>query len=116
MKTITIRGDEWETDYLLSMLQGIKPGTFQKQRWAPGDALVMKDGSRATIFNGQTYDPEKMTLRRSFWDHDHCVTCNWLLINSQGEEHAVGYFNGYNWLCEECHRLFIIEDQLKLNK
>jgi hypothetical protein len=116
MKTIQIRGEEWQVDYLLSMLEGIELGTFQKQRWTPRDALVSKGGSRATIYTGQPFDPDKMTLQPRFWDHDHCETCNWLFIDNQGEEHAVGFFNGYNWLCEECHRLFIVEDQLKLRK
>ncbi len=116
MKTIKIREEDWEVDYLVSMLRGMRAGAFQKQRWAPRDALVMKDGSRATIFTGQEFDTEKMELRKKFWDHDHCRTCNWLLIDSQGEEHAVGYTNGYDWLCEECHRLFVTEDQLERNR
>ena len=112
MKTITIRGDEWEADYILTMLRGMKKGAFQKKQWAPRDALVAKDGSRATIYTGQEYDPEKMTVRRKFWDHDHCLVCNWLLIDSQGDDHAVGWFNGYNWLCDECYRLVILENRL----
>ena len=116
MKTIKIRGEDWEVDYLLLMLRGLRVGDFREQRWAPRDALVMKDGSRATVFTGQEYDPERMELRRNFWDHDHCLACNWLLIDTHGEEHAVGYFNGSNWLCVECHRLFIVEDQLKLHR
>ncbi|MDD4059868.1 MAG: hypothetical protein PHW08_04085 [Kiritimatiellae bacterium] len=115
-KTITIREDEWEVDYLLAMLDGITPDEFHKQRWAPRDALVMKDGSRATIYTGQPFDPEKKTIQRAFWDHDHCLACNWVLIDTQGEEHIVGYTDGYNWLCEECYRLLIKEDQLKLKK
>lgn len=116
MKTIKIRDDEWEVDYLRAMLQYVKFENFQKQRWSSRDALVMKDGSRATIYTGQAYDPDKMTIRKNFWDHDHCLACNWLLADSQGEAHAIGYSDGYNWLCEECHRLFILEDQLERNK
>jgi len=114
MNTINIRGDEWEVDYLLAMLSTMKPGKFQKQGWTPRDALVSNDGRLYTIYTGQTFDPDKMTLCKGFWGHDHCEACNWELNDFQGEEHAVGYFNGYNWLCEECYRLFVLEDRLNL--
>lgn len=114
METIKIREDDWEVDYLRCMLRGLKPGAFTKQRWVPRDALVTKDGTRATIYTGQSYDPENMTLRKNVWSHDHCEACNWVLNDDEGEEHAVGYFNGYNWLCTECYRLFIQENRLGL--
>jgi hypothetical protein len=116
MKTFSIHGDDWDEDYIRFMLRDMRDGEFQRARWAPRDALVLKDGSRATIYTGQEYDPEKMILRRNFWDHDHCQVCNWLFIGSEGEDHVLGYTNGYNWLCDECHRLFIQEDQLNRKK
>ena len=109
MKTVTIRDEEWDTEYVSAMLSGMRDGEFHRATWSSRDALVTKDGVCATVYTGQRYDSNKMELRRSFWDHDHCEVCNWLLTDSQGEEHSVGYFNGYNWLCEECYRLFIDE-------
>lgn len=113
MKTVTIRGEAWDVDYVQAMLHGMKSGDFQRKRWSPRDALVGIDGSRATVYTGQAYDPATMTLRTKCWDHDHCEVCNWKLIDSQGDDHAFGYFNGYNWLCEECYRLFIKEGRLR---
>lgn len=98
------------------MIGHMKKGEFLRRKWEPRDVLYMKDGSRSTIYTGQPYDPEKMTLREKAWSHDHCEACNWELIDSQGDEHAFGYFNGYNWLCEECYRLLIVEDRLKIGQ
>lgn len=116
MRTFSIHGDDWEEEYVLFMLQDMREGNFRRETWKPRDALVSADGSRATIYTGQDYDPAKWVLRRRFSDHDHCQVCNWLFIDSQGDDHALGYTNGYNWLCDECHRLFIQEDQLKLGR
>jgi hypothetical protein len=66
METITIRGDGWEVDYLRCMLRGLRPGAFTKQKWAPRDALVTNDGRRATIYTGQPFYPDKMTLCKRF--------------------------------------------------
>ena len=111
---IKIRDADWQEEYILIMLRRMKPGAFLRSKWEPRDVLYAKDGSRSTIYTGQAYDPEIMTLRLKAWDHDHCEACNWELIDSQGDDHAYGYFNGYNWLCDECYRLFIVEDRLNL--
>lgn len=91
MKTITIRGEEWEVDYVLCMLRGMQDAPFHKAEWAPRDALVLKDGSRSTIYYGQEYDPEKMTLDKGDWDHNHCEVCNWKFMDALGEDHAHGH-------------------------
>jgi len=112
MKTITIRGEKWDVEYVQSMLHGMQPGEFQRTAWTRRDALVAKDGSRATIYTGQPFDSSNMTIKHDYWDHDHCEVCNWLFIDTEGVEHSSGYFNGYNWLCDECYRLFILEKRV----
>ena len=116
MKTVKIRGEDWDTEYIRRMLDGLFEDPFYRQKWESRDALVLKDGSRATIYTGQDYDPSEMNLIRGFWDHDHCEACNWEMTDSMGEDHLYGYTNGYNWLCEECYRLFVTEDVLNLQK
>lgn len=116
MKTITIRGEEWEVDYALCMLRGMQDGSFHPAEWAPRDALVRKDGTRATIYCGQEYDPAEMTIEKGGWDHSHCEVCNWEFMDALGKDHTHGYFNGYNWLCDACYRLFVLDDRLRLKE
>ena len=114
MKTnpVIIRGEEWDVEYVLCMLSGMWAGAFRRAEWTPGDALVMKDGSCGMVCDGQDFDPEVMAIEPAGWDHDHCQVCNWTLSDALGDDHAQGYFNGYNWLCEECYRLFVLENRV----
>ncbi len=107
MKTIKIHSDDWNFDYVLAMLEGVKRDKLVRATWQPRDALVRLDGSRATIYTGQTFDPKQFEIKREFWDHDHCQVCMWTFSKSEDPEKTDGYTDGYNWLCMECHRRFI---------
>jgi hypothetical protein len=112
MKNIIIRGEAWDALYIAAMLDGLKNKHFEEKHWFPHDALVSKDGKRATVFTGQVFDANEYSLQRKFWDHDHCEVCNWELHKSKDPEHANGYFNGYNWLCRECYARFLAGTEL----
>jgi hypothetical protein len=107
IKTIKIHGDDWDIEYILKMLEDVKRDKLVSARWQPRDALVRADGSRATIYTGQDFDPAQYEIKRAFWDHDHCQVCMWTFSKSDDMEKTDGYTDGYNWLCKECHRRFI---------
>jgi hypothetical protein len=107
MKTIQIHGDDWDLDYILAMLEDVKRDKLISAVWQPRDALVRMDGSRATIYTGQDFDPTQYEIKRAFWDHDHCQVCMWTFSKSDDQEQIDGYTDGYNWLCKECLQRFI---------
>ena len=113
MRTIKIHGDNWDIDYIKAMLSTVRQQRFEKAQWQSRDALVSKDGSRATIYTGQPFDAAKFTIQKNFWDHDHCEVCNWTFSTFEGPDHTAGYLNGYNWLCSECHDRFVVGNELK---
>ena len=39
------------------------------------------------------------------WKKDHGVICGWDLFESE-DHHGVGYSNGFQWICLECHATF----------
>jgi hypothetical protein len=107
MKSVKIHGDDWDLGYVLAMLKNVKRDKLIKAKWEPRDALVRLDGSRATIYTGQDFDPAQYQIKRKFWDHDHCQVCNWTLFASDDPGHVNGYTDGYNWLCTECNQKFV---------
>lgn len=109
MQKVLIRGEPWESEYIKEMVVRIQNEHFVKQCWKRRDALILKDGTRATPFDGQEYDPNVFVLVRGFWDHDHCAICNWRLYECEDREHNIGYFNGTDWVCTECYNLFFAE-------
>jgi len=68
METIKLNGEEWDLDYVASMIFHAKGGLiYKKDKWKPRDALVTKDKNRATIYDGQKYDPNQFELVKGFW-------------------------------------------------
>jgi ferredoxin len=116
MKTIKIHGDDWDIPYILDMLEDIKGDEMVAAKWVPRDALVRLDGSRATIYTGQEFNPDQYRIERNFWDHDHCQVCNWTLCASSDPEHFDGYTDGYFWMCAECYQRFVVKKELNDEK
>jgi hypothetical protein len=113
METIKLNGEEWDLDYVASMIFHAKGGLiYKKDKWKPRDALVTKDKNRATIYDGQKYDPNQFELVKGFWDHDHCEICNWTFKSADKTEDVEGYFNGYNWICSDCFEKVLSKKEL----
>ncbi len=104
---VYIHGERLDRGYVEMMLASLLSREFARIRWSRRDALVAIDGSRATPYSGQQYDPSMYKIKQGFWDHDHCLVCGWVLTDTQGEAHAWGYYNGNDWLCEECYNSFL---------
>lgn len=54
---------------------------------------------------------------RNAWSHDHCGICGKTILDyvSEREKDAVideAYTNGYNWLCIECYKKYLLINYL----
>jgi hypothetical protein len=119
METIRINNEDWPLDYIASMVFRAKGGlNYRKANWKPRDALLTKDKRKATIYKGQEYDKNEYDLVKDYWDHDHCEICNWKFIKINPNEIIEGYFNGYNWICNECFEKVLNKNEImtKLKK
>ena len=97
-----------DIDDQIASVRSIK---WEKTSWTPGDALVDKTGGSSREYTGGYYDPEHFRVDKGGWDHDHCSICWWELCDYEDAEHSMGYKSkDGQWLCEECHGLFISTD------
>jgi hypothetical protein len=66
---------------------------------------VKKDGSISFDLS-LAEDGGDFILKKGGWKKDRCVICRWPLFESSDPVHGIGYTNGQDWLCTECHEKF----------
>lgn len=71
--------------------------------WAP----LMDDGTGSIL---GPFDPGKHEIIRGGWDHEHCCVC---LAHIDDDHNPWGYISvDDGWLCEACHKKYIVERSL----
>lgn len=90
---------------VLKTIENLRNNSWQKQSYAPRDALVFKTETDIIIapYSGQEYDPSKAELKEGYWDHDYCEICSVLLFQSDDPKHGTGYTDNNVWVCTGCH-------------
>jgi ATP-dependent Clp protease ATP-binding subunit ClpA len=104
---VEIHGELWSASSIRELSQYYWRFHWEKRRWVPRDALVIRANGKLHLYSGQSYDPEKFELEKGGWTEDHCAICWWKLCESDSSDHGEGYTNGQDWLCTECHERFL---------
>jgi hypothetical protein len=52
----------------------------------------------------------EFVLVKGGWKKDQCAICGWDLFESEDVSHGMGFTNGKDWICTECHHRFIDND------
>ena len=103
---VVIHGIEWRRSDIEKAVTDCRGRPWRRQHWKRCDTLVPRTGP-VRRYSGQGYDPAYFTVERGTWTHDHCQICGWELCESEDEEQSVGYVDGADWICSECHHQFI---------
>jgi hypothetical protein len=77
---------------------------WRKREWKPVDVLVETESGRVHFDCGLADDP-RFKLVPAGWTKDWCAICGWEL-NAENPERTVGYTNGREWICPNCHDAF----------
>lgn len=106
---------EYLFEALKESIEYARKEDWQKIKWFPRDALIDKIGGGSRLYTGQKFNPEHIDLVENGWNHDHCDICVQGLYEDSKD---MSYFDGSNWVCDQCHDLFIISPDLEktLNK
>ncbi len=107
---VEIHGSKWKLDYVQSVVWRLReyPWHWQKRSWGPRDIVIAKKGRTFSFDLLLAADPENFELVKNGWKKDHCAICRWELFESAEDvAHGVGYTNGFEWLCTECHGKFL---------
>jgi hypothetical protein len=107
--TVEIRGSKWKADYVQSVVGRLREYSWhwQKCSWQPRDIVVARKGGAVSFDLSLAQDAENFELVKNGWKKDRCAICGWELFESaEDKAHGVGYTNGHEWLCTECHGKF----------
>ncbi len=104
---IEIHGKRHGGNEIVARAQQFRKFAWQRQQWRARDVLVERSTGKPMFYSGGDYDSEVFELRARGWSHDACAICNWALFESDTPAHGVGYTNGRDWICSECHDRFI---------
>lgn len=104
---VTIHGTRWKLADVQNIIDHCRKRQWRRQHWAKRDALVQRGGGMTIPYFGQSYDPKEFEVVRGGWKRNLCEICNWELCESDNEQHTVGYTDGRQWICSECHDQFI---------
>jgi Clp amino terminal domain, pathogenicity island component len=109
-QAVEIHGAAWNADYIRGRVNACREFNWRwhKQPWTAKDiALDRKTGG--VSFDATLVQSSKdLDLVKGGWKKDYCAICRWELWESKEDaEHGMGYTNGRDWLCSECHDKFI---------
>lgn len=108
--TVLIHGEEWKWSDIEDSVCACRGSSWNREIWKPSPALIDRKGTSTTRYVGQQYDTTRTRLVPDGWTHDHCEICWWTLHESEDEAEGVGYTDGHNWICIECHGRFVAAD------
>jgi hypothetical protein len=107
--TLELHGAAWNADYVHDAVLRYRAHSWhwQKRAWQPRDIVIArKDGARSFDL-ALAEDSANFELVKSGWKKDHCLICRWELFEAKDDPaHGIGYTNGRDWLCTECHEKF----------
>ncbi len=95
-------------DYVRARAKEYLCFAWERRPWKPRDILVDKQTGRVMFYTGQSFDPARFDLTQGGWKRDHCAICSWQLYESDEPLHGIGYTNGRDWVCTECHDKFLV--------
>lgn len=109
---VEIHGKKHNVEFLSAVVSQLKKHTFYWERrlWQARDIVYERSGKRFSFDLSLAHDTEKFLLVKAGWKKDNCAICRWELFESEDPVHGWGFTNGAVWICEECHRRFIVGD------
>jgi ATP-dependent Clp protease ATP-binding subunit ClpC len=107
---VQIHGEAWDLNNIEQRVQELGKFAWRKREWKPLDVLVDSETGRVCFDLSQPYE-SRLRLVSGGWPRERCVVCRWELNADGGEEHAIGYTNGRQWVCAECHEQFLTEPE-----
>jgi Clp amino terminal domain, pathogenicity island component len=103
---VEIHNEEWDKSYVEAQLVELRKFAWRRCDWRPLDILVESTSGRI-CFDLTRKDDLGFKLVRGGWPRDYCYLCRWEFNAIGGPEHGIGYTNGRDWICSECHDKFL---------
>ncbi len=105
--SVEIHGARWNATYVLPLVTDMRKFHWERRDWKPRDVLVERQTGSLRFCDGDCYDSSAFELKPGGWERERCRICRWELFAGPDKTHALGFTNGRDWLCTECHDKFI---------
>ena len=106
---IEIHGIPRPSEQILEIVRRVQKLNWhwQKRNWAARDIVLDRKSGKISFDLSLAADAEKFELVKGGWKKDGCAICQWELFESKDDsDHASGYTNGHDWVCNECYDKF----------
>jgi ClpA/ClpB-like protein len=107
--TVEIHGVKRNLEHIQISVSRSKEYAWQWEQkpWKARDFVMKKDGKGFSFDLTLAEKSSEFVLVQGGWKKDHCAICHWELFESDDASHGVGFTNGRDWVCTECHQKFI---------
>jgi hypothetical protein len=109
---IEVNGTKLNVEAVHAMVNRLREHAWlwERRTWKPRDVVYERNGKRFSFDLTLAQDQSNYVLVKAGWKRDRCAICWWELFETDDAAHGTGFTNGRDWLCQECHRLFILGD------
>jgi hypothetical protein len=110
--TLEIHGKKFNVEAVREAVSRLKeqPWYWERKQWQSRDVVFERDGKRFSFDTTLAKDSSKFVLVKAGWKKDYCAICRGELFESDDANHGVGFTNGKDWVCTDCHQRFIAGD------
>jgi len=108
---IRIHETKFNIEHLRRIVSTLVKFHWRKSSWKSQKTIVNKaTGKLSFDLTLLKKFPEEFEVLQRGLKLGHCAVCRWELFQSEDASHAVGFTNGKDWLCVECHDRFVARD------
>jgi hypothetical protein len=108
---IRIHETKFNIEHLRRIVSTLVKFHWRKSSWKSQKTIVNKaTGKLSFDLTLLKKFPEEFEVLQGGVRLGHCAICRWELFQSEDASHAVGFTNGKDWLCVECHDRFVARD------
>ncbi len=106
-EVVVIHESKFPATYVQLLAAKLKKFLWQERRWHPADVVMRLEDGLLSFDLSLAADQSRFELKKRYWWDDRCSICRWQFSESAELERSLGFSNGRDWLCLECHRRFV---------
>ncbi len=109
-EVIAIHGMTRHVEELRRSVSNLKEFHWRRKHWKPHNVVMRQDEKKFSFDLTLAKKSSEFELVKGGWKKDQCAICCWELFESDDASRGLGFTNGRDWVCTECHERFIAGD------
>jgi hypothetical protein len=109
-EVIIVHGVKRNVEELHRNISRLRGFFWKRKTWKPRNLVIDKNEKRFSFDLTLAKKSSEFALVKGGWKKDQCAICSWDLFESEDASHGMGFTNGKDWICCECHARFIDDD------